>query len=128
LAPVSEAYLRNLVRECGLPLDPLVEGVRQDTFENLSRTLVALAVEYERAAAAGNHTRAAACRRAVLTAKDHARLAVRRPGVTAAQTAMKREMVEWMLLWLENPALFPGWVAIRTKLQAGSGSGPANPA
>ena len=33
LAPVSESYLRTLVRECGVPLAPLVEGVRQGTFD-----------------------------------------------------------------------------------------------
>jgi len=125
---VSEAYLRNLVRECGLPLDPLVEGVRQDSFENLARTLTALAEEYERAASAGDRDRAAACRRTVLTAKDHARLAARRPGAPPDQAAARREMIEWMLLWLENPALFPEWAAIRIKRQTGSGAEPADQA
>ena len=29
LAPISENYLRKLVRDCGVPLDPMVEGVRR---------------------------------------------------------------------------------------------------
>ena len=35
LAPISDGYLRQLLRSCGLPLDPVVEGVRQETFEEL---------------------------------------------------------------------------------------------
>src|SRR5437763_11337467 len=47
LAPVSEGYLRDLLRNCGVPLDALIEGVRQDSFEDLERTLGRLQVEYE---------------------------------------------------------------------------------
>jgi hypothetical protein len=35
LAPVSESYLRRLLRESGVPLTPLVEGVRQESFDAL---------------------------------------------------------------------------------------------
>ena len=33
LAPVSDSYLRRLLRATGVPLEPLVEGVRQNSFE-----------------------------------------------------------------------------------------------
>ena len=72
LAPVSSGYLRELLRASGVPLHPLVEGVRQDSFEDLERTLVALAVEYAATA------RKMDCRRLVIEAKDHARLGLRR--------------------------------------------------
>jgi hypothetical protein len=120
LAPVSEAYLRNLVRSCGLPLDPVVEGVRQDSFQELERTLVALAREYQNATDAGDQGRAARCRGAVLTGKDHARLAARRPGASPESKAQKEEMASWMLIWLENPTLFPTWLALRKKAAGGS--------
>ena len=42
LAPVSESYLRKLLRECGVPLDPMVEGVRQGTFAELETSLLRL--------------------------------------------------------------------------------------
>ena len=42
LAPVSDSYLRRLLRASGVPLDPLIEGVVQDNFEDLARTLGAL--------------------------------------------------------------------------------------
>ncbi len=59
--------------------------------------------------------RAAACRRAVLTGKDHARLASRRRGASLEEKARKEEMASWMLVWLENPAIFPQWLALRKK-------------
>jgi hypothetical protein len=49
-AGVSESTIRRALRESGLELDPVVEGVRQDTLEDLERTLMALAAEYELAA------------------------------------------------------------------------------
>ena len=47
LAPISDDYLRRLLRESGARLSPLVEGVRQETFDELDRTLTALQRVYE---------------------------------------------------------------------------------
>jgi hypothetical protein len=105
LAPVSESYLRKLVRECGVPLDPMVEGVRQSTFEELQASLLRLLGEYEQ----GDAVRRMAVRRLVITAKDHARLAARNP----QKRADKEEMILWLTTWLENPPLFGDWVRIR---------------
>ena len=68
LAPVSESYLRKLLRESGVPLAPLVEGVRQETLEALESSLLRMLAEYE----AGDRERKALVRKAVITAKDHA--------------------------------------------------------
>jgi len=105
LAPVSESYLRKLVRECGVPLHPMVEGVRQATLDELEASLRQLLEEYE----PGDPGRRRDVRRLVITAKDHARLAGRNP----ARRADKDEMVLWLTTWLENPPLFPDWVAVR---------------
>jgi hypothetical protein len=105
LAPVSESYLRKLVREAGVPLDPMVEGVRQGSFDELEASLLRLLEEYER----GDPARRAAVRRVVISSKDHARLAARNP----AKRAEKEEMVLWLLTWLENPPLFAAWVRLR---------------
>jgi len=107
LAPVSESYLRKLLRECGVPLDPMVEGVRQGTFAELEATLLRLLAEYESADA----VRRMAVRRLVITAKEHARLAARNP----AKRADKEEMILWLTTWLENPPVFREWLAIRRK-------------
>jgi hypothetical protein len=101
LAPVSESYLRKLLRESGVPLAPTVEGVRQADLEELERSLIALQEEYE----SGN---ASAARRIVIAAKDHAKWA-------ALKHPEKQEMILWMLTWLENPPLFREWIQIRKR-------------
>lgn len=106
LPDIPEAALRKLVRAAGLPLTPLVEGVRQDDFDALERTLGALQDEYESALASGNTERARQCRSLVITSKDHARLAARR-------RPEKQEMAAWMLVWLENPPVFRAWAKVR---------------
>ena len=112
-APASLGYLRRLLRASGAPLAPLVEGIRQDSFENLERTLLAVEEEYRQARAEGDIARQKACRRAVVDAKDHARWSIRRSGAAPEDKAAKEEMVAWMLVWLENPEVFPAWVKLR---------------
>jgi hypothetical protein len=107
LAPISDSYLRRLLRASGAPLEPLVAGVRQDSLEELERSLLAIGDEYARAQAAGDGERARRCRRLAIEAKDHARLALRRG------RAEKEEVILWLLTWLENPGVFPAWVGLR---------------
>jgi hypothetical protein len=108
LAPVSERYLRELVRAAGVPLEPLVEGVSQHSLEDLERTLLGLLDEYER----GEHRRA---RSAVILAKDHARFALRRLPATDERVVVKQEILLWLMTWLENPPLFRDWVVLRKR-------------
>ena len=108
LAPVSGNYLRKLLRESGVPLTAMVEGVRQGSFDELETSLLALLEEYEPADAA----RRIAVRRLVIAAKDHARWAGRR----AEKRDEKGEMVLWMLTWLENPTVFREWVNLRRRI------------
>lgn len=115
LAPVSRTYLRRLLRQSGTPLAPLVEGVRQEGLEELERTLVALEVVYREARERGDLERQRLCRRLVIEAKDHARWALRRGKLSPEQVAWKREAIEWMLVWLENPEAFPVWAALRRR-------------
>jgi hypothetical protein len=105
LAPIAEHQARRLLREAGLPLSPLVEGVRQSSLLELERTLCALAEEYARAAPDRRRT----IRRLVITARDHGRLAARHSGAAP----LKQEMILWMNTWLENPEAFCLWVVLR---------------
>ena len=107
LSPVSAGYLRKLLRESGLPLAPLIEGVRQDTFEALESSLLKLLDEYQ----CGDAGRRTSVRRLVIDAKDHARWAAKNPD----KREEKDEMALWMLTWLENPPVFPQWVQLRRK-------------
>jgi len=108
LAPVSESYLRKLLRECGVPLAPMVDGVRQGTFAELEASLLRLMAEYE----SSEPPRRMAVRRLVITAKEHARLAARNP----AKRPEKDEMVLWLTTWLENPPVFREWVSLRKEI------------
>jgi len=108
LGNISTSYLRRLLRESGVPLGPLVEGVRQETFEALESSLLSLLEEYE----LSDPARRQSIRRVVIEAKDHARWASRKP----ERRVEKEEMALWMLTWLENPPLFPQWVQLRRKV------------
>jgi hypothetical protein len=55
------------------------------------------------------------CRDQVIAAKDRARWAARSPKIDGAKQRMKAEMVEWMLVWLDDPAIFPTWVHLRKR-------------
>jgi hypothetical protein len=105
LAPISETYLRKLLRASGVALASHVEGVRQETLDALEGSLVKLLEEYEH----GDAARRARIRRLVIIAKDHARWASKK----AEKRAEKEEMMLWMLTWLENPPLFAEWVRLR---------------
>jgi hypothetical protein len=100
LAPVSESYLRSLLRKADVPLAPIVEGVRLGSLEELERTLVDLAREY---AGAG-----LARRRQVRSLVLEAKMRARHNGTD--------EIRLWIQTWLENPEPFPAWVAIRKRL------------
>jgi hypothetical protein len=51
----------------------------------------------------------------IIAAKDRARWASRSPRVEESRRRMKAEMVEWMLVWLDDPAIFPAWVPLRRR-------------
>lgn len=118
LAPISRSYLRKLLRETGVPLAPLVEGVRQDDFNALERSLTALLHEYEQ----GGPERRAEIRKLVIEAKDHARWAAKNP----EKKSQKEEMALWILTWLENPPLFPEWAQLRRRALETPGGEPAH--
>jgi hypothetical protein len=107
---VGERTLRQAVRQSSLPLNALVEGVRQDSLEELARTLGGLQAEYQ--SAVNDRSRQRRIRSIVIESKSHARFAARRK-------PDKLEMVEWMLVWLGDPSLFDTWAKLRLRLLAG---------
>ena len=113
LAPVSETYLRELLRNAGLPIEQPHAGIRQHTFEELEQSLREMLEVYRAATAAGDRRRARYCRRQVIGAKDRARFLAQNPGTAPEKQEVKREMAQWMLVWLENPEVFPAWVDAR---------------
>jgi len=115
LAPVSESYLRELLRQTELPFEQPYAGIRQHTFEELEQSLREMLAVYLDATAEGNRDRARYCRRQVIGAKDRARFLARDSRTPANKKARKEEMVDWMLVWLENPEVFPAWVEARKR-------------
>jgi hypothetical protein len=104
---IPESRLRRLLREYAIPIHPLVEGVRQDTSANLTRTLRQLAEHPNEA------------RPLVLEAKQHARFAQRRH----PDDPWRAEILLHLQTWLENPSIYPTWSKLRTK-EKGCGDQP----
>jgi hypothetical protein len=119
LAPVSESYLRDLLRDTGIPFHQPYAGVRQHTFEELDQSLREMQQIYADAITVDNRERARYCRRQVIAAKDRARFLAQNPRTSPDKKAQKEEMVQWMLVWLENPEVFPAWVEARKKTLGG---------
>lgn len=113
LQPISSSHLRRLLRESGVSLAPWIEGVRQGSFDELETSLTRLHVEQEKAVAAGDRERARKCRQCVIEAKDHARLSLRR--LEGERRRDREEMIQWMLVWLENSAIFLQWLRLRRR-------------
>ena len=90
-----------------MPVEPPWHGVRQQTFGELAESLTAIAGVYEERA-----DLRPLCRRLVIEAKDHARLAARNTRVSEERRRAKSQMAEWMLVWLSDPALFPAWARL----------------
>ncbi len=109
LAPVSESYLRDLLRDTGLPFEQPYAGIRQHTFEELEQSLRGMLQVYRDATAAGNRDRARYCRRQVIARQRPRQI----PGAATHPQKQRREMAQWMLVWLENPEVFPAWVEAR---------------
>ncbi len=109
--------------ESGLALDPLVEGVRQESYERLESTLNALLREYQSAKQAGNERRRQAIRAVVMRAKEHAELAAHNSRTGAQKRAEKTEMAAWLRTWLENPPVFPDWATLRKRQLGRAASG-----
>jgi hypothetical protein len=55
----------------------------------------------------------------VIAAKDRAKFLAANPNTAAEMQAEKTEMAQWMLVWLENPEVFPAWVDARKRAMAG---------
>src|SRR4051794_34568755 len=92
LAPVSESYLRDLLRATGLPFDQPWAGIRQHTFEELEESLRGMLEVYREAVATGSRERARYCRRQVIAAKDRAKWMAQNPRTPAEKKAAKEEM------------------------------------
>ncbi len=106
----SETSLREWLHEAGVRLDQPYRGVETKNLDGLEDSLDAMTELYLSGPAMKK-----VCRTTVIAAKDRTRFASRNLKVDPAKRAMKAEMVEWMLVWLDDPAMFRSWVEIRKR-------------
>ena len=114
LAPVSESYLRELLRSTGLPFDQPWAGIRQHTLRGVGGIAARDAGGVPRGDGGGRP----GARALLPPAGDRGQGSGEVPGRQPRTTPEKREkeeMVQWMLVWLENPEVFPAWVEARKK-------------
>jgi hypothetical protein len=97
LPDISESTIRG----SGVPIAQPWCGVKQHTMDELETSLRELSEIY----ASHPHLRRY-CRDQVIAAKARARF-------LSGKHALKTEMVEWMLVWLGDPAVFPMWATLR---------------
>lgn len=112
---VTENTLRHDLLDSGLPLDPLVEGVRFDTIEDLARSLTTLADCYLQQMEANPNEPMCVARKCVLEARRKAEAVLGNSRVAPQKRAAMEEKFLWLRTWLENPALFPAWASLRLR-------------
>jgi hypothetical protein len=117
---VSEGYLRRILIGAGARLAPEVEGVRLDNFAELERTLRRLQESYETGVSAAARAK---LRRIVLAGRRRAEWVAER-SKDERKRREKAEMVAWLRVWLENPAVFSAWVESRKRVIAAQPSPP----
>src|ERR1039457_5338526 len=94
LAPISESYLRDLLRATGLPFAQPYAGIRQKSFEELEQSLREILVVYAEATRVADRQRARYCRRQVIAAKDRARFAAHNSKTSPEKKAQKDNNVK----------------------------------
>ena len=124
LAPdrkLSPAYVLRILSDAGVEIARSLGGVPVDLrgrvyfrdAEAAASSLLDLACEYVLAREMGDRLRRQDCRRVVRQAKDRLKLHLRRRELSDEQRAEKEELIEWFLVWLETPELFPQWLELR---------------
>jgi hypothetical protein len=103
---ISETTLR----ESGIPIQAPWSGVAAHSIDELEASLREFSQVYEERIDLRRY-----CRDRVIAAKDRARWSAGSTRVEESKRRMKAEMVEWMLVWLGDPAVFPAWVELRRR-------------
>ena len=101
--------------KAGLAVDQPFRGVEQHTLDELEASLIELARIYELRPDLRRFVRDQ-----VIKAKDRAGWASRNQRADEVTRRRKAEMREWMLVWLDDPAMFATWAGLRrTHLERG---------
>ena len=96
------------IRRAGIPISQPWRGIAQHTLDELESSLRELSEVY-----AARPDLRRYCRDRVIAAKDRARWVARGAQATEDKRRLKTEMAGWMLVWLDDPAMFPAWAGMR---------------
>lgn len=118
---VSPRVVLDLLHQTGVEVDRVLGGLPKDLRgrvpaappQAVADALLEMSAEYAKARSARDEVRAEDVRRAVRQAKDRLRLTLRRRNLRDDTRAVKQETLEWFLVWLENPGVFPAWLEAR---------------
>jgi hypothetical protein len=102
------------IRAAGIPIEAPWCGIASHTLAELEESLRAFSRVYETREDLRRY-----CRDQVIAAKDRARWVARSARVEENKRRLKDEMVEWMLVWLGDPATFPVWARLRKDIVVG---------
>jgi len=117
LPDISESTLR----ECGLPIAMPWRRVPAHSLDELEPALCEMSGVYEQRADLQRY-----CRDQVIAARERARWIAKSRKVGEERRRLKLEMTKWMLVWLDDPAMFPAWVRVRRQnLNDGNAAGAA---
>ncbi|HTA44384.1 MAG TPA: hypothetical protein VK789_18170 [Bryobacteraceae bacterium] len=110
------------IRSSGIVIAQPWLGVRQHNMDELEACLRELGEVY-----ASRPDLRRYCRDQVIGAKTRARFVASSERVEESKRRLKAEMVEWMLVWLDDPAMFPAWAAMRRgQMAQGCSTGQAS--
>jgi hypothetical protein len=115
----SEDTLRRHLQALEAAVEQPWRGIDTKSLDALEASLKEMAAVYP---ALPRETRAV-----VIAAKDKTRFASRNRKAAAEKRAMKLEMVEWMLVWLGDPAMFAAWAGLRRGFLEVSPAKPIRP-
>ena len=129
---LSPAYVLRLLSDAGVEIARSLGGLPVDLrgrvhfrdAEAAASSLLDLAGEYSLAREEADRLRQQDCRRVVRRAKDRLKMRLRRRELSKEQRAEKEELLEWFLVWLETPELFPQWLELRKTASARAAPGP----
>ena len=123
--PVKQRYVLDILASTDVNISPSLGVLPADirgrvhfrTAEAAAESLLEMRQKYLDAKSNGDEQRARDCRKAVIRAKDHLKLAARRKGLSPESRREKEELVGWFLVWLESPEIFESWVRARRKIE-----------
>ncbi len=129
---LSPSYILRILSDAGVEIARSLGGVPVDLrgrvhfrdSEAAASSLLDLAREYALAREKGDGLRQQDCRCVVRHAKDRLKLHLGRRELSDEQRAEKQELLEWFLVWLETPELFPQWLELRRAASARGATGP----